>query len=141
MERTYIAQALTMAGQTVKVQGFVENNRNGKSMAFIVLKDITGKMQITVEKEKHPDLCPALDQLTGDSVITVVGQVNANEYVKLNGVELIPDSIADRKASPIRCPSSGRKFPPRRSIRRWSAPASTSASTTAGSTCAPTRTS
>ena len=54
MERTYIAQALTMAGQTVKVQGFVENNRNGKSMAFIVLKDITGKMQITVEKEKHP---------------------------------------------------------------------------------------
>ena len=93
MERTYIAQALTMAGQTVKVQGFVENNRNGKSMAFIVLKDITGKMQITVEKEKHPDLCPALDQLTGDSVITVVGQVNANEYVKLNGVELIPDSI------------------------------------------------
>jgi len=93
LERTYIAQALTMAGQTVKVQGFVENNRNGKSMAFIVLKDITGKMQITVEKEKHPDLCPALDQLTGDSVITVVGQVNANEYVKLNGVELIPDSI------------------------------------------------
>lgn len=60
MERTYIAQALTMAGQTVKVQGFVENNRNGKSMAFIVLKDITGKIQITVEKEKHPDLCPAL---------------------------------------------------------------------------------
>ena len=93
MERTYIAQALTMAGQTVKVQGFVENNRNGKSMAFIVLKDITGKIQITVEKEKHPDLCPALDQLTGDSIITVVGQVNANEYVKLNGVELIPDSI------------------------------------------------
>ena len=50
MERTYIAQALTMAGQTVKVQGFVENNRNGKSMAFIVLKYITGKIQITVEK-------------------------------------------------------------------------------------------
>ena len=45
MERTYIAQALTMAGQTVKVQGFVENNRNGKSMAFIVLKDITGNIQ------------------------------------------------------------------------------------------------
>ena len=140
MERTYIAQALTMAGQTVKVQGFVENNRNGKSMAFIVLKDITGKMQITVEKEKHPDLCPALDQLTGDSVITVVGQVNANEYVKLNGVELIPDSIViESIADPL--PIIREEIPPRRSIRRWSAPASTSASTTAGSTCAPTRTS
>lgn len=93
MERTYISRALTMPGQTVRVQGFVENNRNGKSMAFIVLKDITGKMQITVEKEKNPELCPVLDQLTADSVVTVTGQVNANEYVKLNGVELLPESI------------------------------------------------
>ena len=38
-------------GGTVKVQGFIENLRNSKYMAFIVLKDITGKLQITVEKE------------------------------------------------------------------------------------------
>ncbi len=37
-------------GGTVKVQGFIENLRNSKYMAFIVLKDITGKLQITVEK-------------------------------------------------------------------------------------------
>ncbi|MBE5778554.1 MAG: aspartate--tRNA(Asn) ligase [Clostridiales bacterium] len=93
MERTYIAEALTKNGETVKVQGFVENNRNGKSMAFIVLKDITGKLQITVEKEACPHLCDTIDQLTGDSVITVVGKIAANEYVKLNGVELLPESI------------------------------------------------
>jgi len=93
MERTYIAKALAMTGETVKVQGFVENNRNGKSMAFIVLKDITGKLQITVEKEACPHLCDTIDQLTGDSVITVIGKINPNEYVKLNGVELLPESI------------------------------------------------
>ncbi len=38
------------------MQGFIENLRNSKYMAFIVLKDITGKLQITVEKEDHPDL-------------------------------------------------------------------------------------
>ena len=49
MPRTYISDARD--GQTVKIQGFVENLRNGKSMAFLVIKDITGVMQVTVEKE------------------------------------------------------------------------------------------
>ena len=93
MQRTYLVEAAKHAGETVKVQGFVENLRASKYMAFIVLKDITGKMQITVEKETHPDLVPALDSLTGDSVITVVGTVTPNEYVKLGGIEIIPESL------------------------------------------------
>jgi aspartyl-tRNA synthetase len=63
-------------------------------MTFIVLKDITGKIQITIEKEKHPEWEELLASLTGDSVISVVGQVNANDYVKLGGVEILPESIA-----------------------------------------------
>ena len=51
MERVYIADVKNAIGRTVKVQGFIDNIRNSKSMAFIVLKDITGKVQITVEKE------------------------------------------------------------------------------------------
>lgn len=47
--------------------------RDSKYMAFIVLKDITGKIQITVEKEKLPELCPVIATLTQDSVISVVG--------------------------------------------------------------------
>ena len=56
MERTYINEAQKAIGGTVKVQGFIENLRNSKYMAFIVLKDITGKLQITVEKADHPEL-------------------------------------------------------------------------------------
>ena len=33
--------------------GFVENIRNKKTMAFIVLRDVTGKIQVTVEKGKN----------------------------------------------------------------------------------------
>ena len=70
MERTYINEAQKAIGGTVKVQGFIENLRNSKYMAFIVLKDITGKLQITVEKADHPELVDTIDQLTPDSVIT-----------------------------------------------------------------------
>ncbi len=93
MNRTYIADAISLAGETVKVQGFVDNFRNSKYMAFIVLKDITGRIQVTIEKEKLPELAAAVEPLTPDSVISVTGQILANEYVKMGGVELIPEEI------------------------------------------------
>ena len=75
MNRTYIQEVQKEIGNTIKVQGFIENLRNSKYMAFIVLKDITGKLQITVEKEDHPELVDTIDRLTPDSVITVTGKV------------------------------------------------------------------
>jgi len=110
MERTYVAEALQKAGETVKVRGFIDNLRDSKYMTFIVLKDITGKIQVTIEKEQHPEWEELLSGLTGDSVISVVGLVNANDYVKMGGVEFLPteifaDSVAEalpiaRKAIP-----------------------------------------
>ena len=91
MQRTYIADV--RGGQQVKIQGFVENLRDGKSMAFLVIKDITGVMQVTVEKEKVPQVAEAVSQLTLDSVVTVIGQAVENEYVKLGGIEVLPEEI------------------------------------------------
>ena len=93
MEKTYISDLKNCIGSVVKVQGFVENFRNSKKMAFIVLKDITGKVQITVEKELKPELCDTLEKITGDSVITVVGTVREDDYVKLGGMDIVPDEI------------------------------------------------
>jgi len=93
MNRTYVADVRENIGNTIKVSGFVENFRNSKAMAFIVLKDITGKLQVTIEKEKSPHLCDKLETLTGDSVITVIGKVIENEYVKMGGIELLPDEL------------------------------------------------
>ena len=94
MERTYINEVQKEIGSTVKVQGFIENLRNSKYMAFIVLKDITGKLQITVEKEDHPELVDTIDKLTPDSVITVTGKVMENDYVKMYSFFIFPNSSA-----------------------------------------------
>ena len=91
MQRTYICDARD--GQQTRIQGFVENLRNSKYMAFLVIKDITGVMQVTVEKEKAPHLVEIIDKLTLDSVVSITGSVVANEYVKLNGIEMIPNEI------------------------------------------------
>ena len=93
MERCMIQDVKKTLGQPVLVQGFVDNFRDSKAMAFIVLKDITGRLQITVEKEKLPEVAAAIAGLTPDSVISVTGTVIENEYVKLGGMEMIPDSI------------------------------------------------
>ena len=88
MERTYIKD---VTPGVRRVQGFVENFRNKRTMAFIVVKDITGKLQITIEKEKHPEFLEMLDKLTIHSVVTFEGEVVASEYVKMGGKEMYPD--------------------------------------------------
>ena len=93
MERVYVKDIRSNLEKPILVQGFVENFRDGKAMSFIVLKDITGKVQITVEKSEHEDLLPALAQITPDSVISVVGVAHESEYVKMGGVEIYPTQI------------------------------------------------
>ena len=105
MERTLIKDL--KLGEVNKISGFVENFRNRKSMAFIVIKDTSGKLQVTIEKEKHPEMIEDLDKITIDSVIDVVGPVVASEYVKLNGMEMYPDSLKIESiaaANPILAP-------------------------------------
>ena len=90
MERTYIKD---ITPGVRKISGFVENFRNKKNMAFIVVKDITGKLQVTVIKEEHPEFTELLERLTIHSVVTFEGEVVASEYVKLGGKEMYPTSM------------------------------------------------
>ena len=90
MERTYIKDVVP---GVCRVQGFVENFRNKKNMAFIVVKDITGKLQVTIVKEEHPEFNEMLDQLTIHSVVSFEGEVVASEYVKMGGKEMYPTSM------------------------------------------------
>ena len=76
-----------------KVAGFVENIRNKKSMCFIVLRDVSSKLQITIEKAKHPKWEEMLASITIDTVIECEGKIVKSEYVKLNGMEMYPDKV------------------------------------------------
>ena len=91
MERSLIANV--KLGERNKLQGFVENIRNKRTMAFLVLRDYSGRIQLTVEKEKYPEIAALVDQLTVESVVTVEGEAVENSYVKLGGKEMLPDAM------------------------------------------------
>ena len=91
MDRSLIANV--KCGETNKIQGFVENLRNKRTMAFLVIRDHTGRLQVTIEKEKYPELAAKVDQLTVESVVTCIGPVVANEYVKMGGKEMLPEEM------------------------------------------------
>lgn len=91
MKRTYIKDV--KVGEVNKVKGFIENIRDKKTMAFIVVRDITGKLQVTIEKEKYPEIAEEIADVLPHSVITVEGPVVANEYVKMGGMEMLPEKL------------------------------------------------
>jgi len=99
MKRSYISDI--KLGERNKIQGFVENIRNKSKMAFIVVKDITGKIQVTIIKDEcPPELATKIDELTLQSVVAFEGNVTENAHVKMGGMEMLPDvleieSIAD----------------------------------------------
>lgn len=90
--------------QLSKISGFVEKIRDTRYMIFVVLKDITGKIQVSIDKEKNANLVDETLKLTSGSVAEFCGTMNLNEYVKLDGKEFIPNSInvlSMSEASPI----------------------------------------
>lgn len=78
---------------TVEVSGWIEKIRDQKSMQFIVIKDRSGKIQLTVEKEKTPEIAQIFSSLTPDSYITVGGELVENQWVKLGGKEILPAQV------------------------------------------------
>lgn len=77
----------------VEFQGFIENLRDKKNMQFVVIRDLSGKIQITVIKSENPEIAEIFSHTTLESTVKITGTAVANEYVKLNGIEVIPDSV------------------------------------------------
>src|SRR5690625_4448543 len=75
------------------LQAFVDNIRNLQYVAFIILRDASSKIQMTVEKEGNDDLVKIIDELTIESTVKITGKLIKNEKVKLNGMEIIPNKI------------------------------------------------
>ena len=79
---------------TVTINGFVDKIRNLQYVQFVILRDTTGKVQITIEKnEENKSLVEIIDNLKEESTIKVTGTLVLNEKIKLNGMEIIPENI------------------------------------------------
>ena len=95
LKRICIEDLKNYYGQEVELQAFVDNIRNIKWVQFVILRDETGKVQMTIEKslEENKDLVEIVNNLTTESTLKIKGKVVENPNVKLNGMEIIPSSI------------------------------------------------
>lgn len=64
----------------------------GNNLAFVVLRDRSGEVQLTVLRKNNPELFESIDDLTPETAIAVSGTVSATEKANA-GVEIIPDEL------------------------------------------------
>lgn len=94
MKKIYFKNLNEYFGQEITIEGFVDNIRDLQYVQFLVVRDTTGKVQITIEKnESNSKLNAIVSDLTTESTVKISGTLFQNEKVKLNGMELIPTDI------------------------------------------------
>jgi nondiscriminating aspartyl-tRNA synthetase len=113
MERVLIGDLRKHIGETVKVQGWLQTLRDQKKMQFLVLRDLTGMVQIVFEKNLNPDLATTISGVTQESNLTITGQVIDNPIVKLGGLEIQLATLAvdNLSASPLPFDPSAAELP------------------------------
>ncbi|MUV57439.1 aspartyl-tRNA synthetase [Halogeometricum rufum] len=89
--RTYTADAAP--GDSVTVAGWVHEVRDLGGIAFLILRDKSGKIQIKLEKdEMDEDLVETGLDVARESVVSVTGDVKEEPRAP-TGVEIVPESI------------------------------------------------
>lgn len=94
MKKIYFKNLNEYFGQKITIEGFVDNIRDLQYVQFLVVRDTTGKVQITIEKnESNSKLNKIVSNLTIESTVKIIGTLFQNQKVKLNEMEIIPNDI------------------------------------------------
>ncbi|GAB6862404.1 aspartate--tRNA(Asn) ligase [Haloplanus litoreus] len=89
--RTHAADVV--AGETATVAGWVHEIRDLGGIAFLILRDKTGKLQVKFEKdEMDEDLVETGLGVHRESVVTVTGAVEEEPRAP-TGLEMVPESV------------------------------------------------
>ncbi len=90
-DRTYAADA--EPGTHARVAGWAHEIRDLGGIAFLIVRDRTGKIQVKFEKDAmDDDLVATGTDVARESVVVVEGQVEAEERAP-TGVEVVPESV------------------------------------------------
>ncbi len=94
MDRNYVKEVFEKEeGDKVRLQGWVHETRDLKKVRFLILKDITGRVQVTgVDGKTDTETFDLLDNLKRESAVEVVGIVKDSKQSP-GGKEILPDSI------------------------------------------------
>ncbi|HIH04039.1 MAG TPA: aspartate--tRNA(Asn) ligase, partial [Methanoregulaceae archaeon] len=100
--RTPIAKVTPEIGRA-KCVGFVHEVRDLGGLTFVLLRDRTGILQVTVPKKKvPPEVAEAVRSVSRESVVMVTGEIKATEKAP-GGRELVPSSfeVLSRAETPL----------------------------------------
>lgn len=91
-------------GKTSTIKGYINTIRDTKYMIFIILSDLSGTIQVSIDKGTYPNLVEELNGIIAGSIVEFNGVVKKSEYVKMGGKEFIPESLSilsQAEASPL----------------------------------------
>ena len=94
MKKIYFKNLEEYLNQEITIEGFVDNIRHLQYVDFLIIRDTTSKVQVTIEKnESNKKLTEIASTLTPESTVKITGNLHKNDKVKLNNMELIPTNI------------------------------------------------
>ena len=94
MKKIYFKNLNEYLEQEITIEGFVDNIRHLQYVDFLIIRDTTSKVQVTIEKnESNKKLTEIASTLTPESTVKITGILHKNDKVKLNNMELIPTNI------------------------------------------------
>ncbi len=94
MKKINFSELKNHYNEVIELHGFVEKVRDLQYVQFLILRDKSGSVQVTLEKDGSLEgLNKIVTNLKVESTVKVTGKVLENEKVKLGGLEVIPSSI------------------------------------------------
>lgn len=94
MKKIYFKNLNEYLEQEITIEGFVDNTRILQYVDFLIIRDTTGKVQVTIEKNtSNESLTKIVSTITPESTVKITGILHRNDKVKLNNMELIPTNI------------------------------------------------
>lgn len=87
MERTYISELRNCIGKTVRVRGRVDTLRDQGKIVFLILRDITGKVQTVAWSGGDTQVFNTTKSLIPESVVDITGLVKEAKQV-VTGFEI-----------------------------------------------------
>ncbi len=90
--KQYVEEAKKKKGEKVELAGWVHEFRNLGKVRFILLRDRTGMIQVTVKKGLVPDEILDKFEFNREDVVQVIGLVKENKIAP-DGLEIIPEKL------------------------------------------------
>jgi len=92
MERVHISEIKKYVGQQVKIAGFVQIIRDQGSIKFLIIRDISGIIQVVITKASAEAMATA-ESLSLESVVEIIGLAKEEKQAP-DGIEIAAENIS-----------------------------------------------